>query len=380
MKKIAVLGAGSYGTAMAYHLAKKYENNDQFTVFLYGRNSETVDEINIKHSNKKYTSTSLPKNLQAHNDLEIVIQNADYIIMAIPAQSMREMARKIRPYIKQKNIIINLAKGLEIGSFKRMSQILKEELKEVNDLCSITSLGGPAFAKDIFSHHPIGVTLGGKSYNILEEIRSLFDTAVFDVKITKDVVGVELGGALKNVFGIMAGVMAGIDMGDSIGGDFLTRSIVDMKSFASYMGAKRATLDGRAGLGDLSITCTEGSRNFRFGREFAIQYRNDLSADEIFSNTLKALKIKTVEGYYTLEPLHQLCASRNMFVPIVNNLYKLLYLHTCSPEEAVHNYREKDKIRSREARLPISRILSFLFPRLWYRRERKVSLRDITKK
>lgn len=374
MKKIAVLGAGSYGTATAYHLAKKYENNANVSVCIYARNRDVVNEINEKHTNTSYTSTPLPHNLEAHYELKKAIEGADYVIMGVPAQSMRSVAKDLSSLICKKTIVINLAKGLEVGSFKRMSQVIAEELHLVKRFCHITSLGGPAFSKDIFTHQPIGVALGGKNYKILHEIRDLFDTETFDVKITKDVIGVELGGALKNVFGIMAGVMAGVSMGASINGDFLTRSIVDMKAIASYMGAKRATLDGRAGLGDLAITCTEGSRNFRFGREFAKQYQLDgeQEIEELLQKTLTALKINTVEGFYTLEPLHQLCESINMFVPIVNNLHKMLYQNTISPEGAVHQYRIKDKVRSREARLTISRIFSFLFPRVWYRRERGI--------
>ncbi|WP_372369932.1 NAD(P)H-dependent glycerol-3-phosphate dehydrogenase [Candidatus Uabimicrobium sp. HlEnr_7] len=370
MKKIAVLGAGSYGTAIAYHLAKKFENSREYDVCLYARSKSIVEEINGRNTNNKYTKTILPKNLVAHNSLHEAIDKTNYIIMGVPAQSIRSLAKELSDIVKDKTTIINLAKGLEVGSFKRMSQVVKEELGAIKH--EITSLGGPAFSKDIFAHHPIGVTLGGKNHKTLHEIRLLFDTETFDVKITKDVIGVELGGALKNVFGIMAGVMSGTDMGSSINGDFLTRSIVDMKAIASYMGARRATLDGRAGLGDLAITCTEGSRNFRFGREFAQQYQKNstLTIDVLLKNTLEALQIKTVEGFYTLEPLYQLCESSNMFVPIVNNLYKMLYQSDCSPEEAVHRYRIRDKIRSREARLTISRIFSFLFPRIWYRRER----------
>lgn len=372
MKKIAVLGAGSYGTATAYHLAKKYENDANYSICIYARDKKIVEEINTNHTNKKYTPTPLPHNLIAYDNLQLAIDKADYIIMGVPAQSMRNVTKELAPILRHKTTIINLAKGLEVGSFKRMSQIITEELSMVKHLCEITSLGGPAFSKDIFSHHPIGVALGGKNNKILHEIRLLFDTETFDVKITRDIIGVELGGALKNVFGIMAGIMSGTDMGSSINGDYLTRSIVDMKAIASFMGARRATLDGRAGLGDLAITCTVGSRNFRFGREFAKQYQknSDLPIDKLLENTLQALNIKTVEGFYTLDPLYQLCESSNMFVPIVNNLYKMLYKNECSPEEAVHRYRIRDKIRSREARLTISRVLSFLFPRIWYRRER----------
>jgi glycerol-3-phosphate dehydrogenase len=205
------------------------------------------------------------------------------------------------------------------------------------------------------------------------------------VKLTEDLVGVEIGGAIKNIFGIMAGMMDGLRMGSSIYGDFLTRSIVDMKTIATCMGARTSTLNGRAGLGDLAITCTSESRNFRFGREYArIFYETPPAStsdfEAILKKTFQSLDTPTVEGYYTLNPVYQFCEKHNMFVPIIRSLYSVFYLHTFSPKQAVYDYRIRDKIRIREGRLAFSHLLSFLFPRFWYRREKGFFAKFLNKK
>ncbi len=371
---VAVIGGGSFGSAIAYHLANKYSDNKETRIILYCRNAEMVCELNEKQTNNRYCpDISFPQKLEATSSLEDAINQSDFLILAVPAQAMRSICRLIAPYLTKPVTIINLAKGIEMDTFKRMSIVIQEELKTCPHRLNIMTLSGPAFSRDILQKRPIGVTLAGKNKKHLLETRILFDTPLFDIKITKDIKGVELGGALKNVFAIMAGMMEGLEMGQSIYGDFLTRSIVDMKTISTYLGAKRATLDGRSGLGDLDITCTENSRNFRFGREYArvhqeLTQQGKISGD-VLEKTFTSLNTRTVEGYFTLKPIYDFCTTKNMFVPIINQLYNVLYENKCSPQDAIQNYRIQDKIRIRENRLTLSRVLFFLFPKLWYRRE-----------
>jgi glycerol-3-phosphate dehydrogenase (NAD(P)+) len=378
-EKITVVGGGSFGTAVAYHLAKKHMQNPETQVVLYVRNEEVVKEIATRHTNTQYAkNVILPANLKAVSLLQEAVRDSDFLLLGVPAQTMREVCRSLRHHIFRPLVVVNLAKGLEIGTFKRMSQVVAEELRGIAYRCSITTLGGPSFAHDILADRPVGVTVGGANKNSLMRVRSLFDTSTFDVKITYDETGVELGGVLKNVFAIMCGMMDGLNMGTSIYGDFLTRSIVDMKNIATRMGARASTLNGRAGLGDLSITCTPQSRNFRFGREYVLKLQEaqknaasgQVNYETLLKSVFKNLDTATVEGYYSLSPVYEFCERHNMFVPIVRALYSVLYCHDCTPQEAVYNYRMQDKIRLREGRKIFSHVLSFLFPKLWYRKER----------
>ena len=372
--KISIIGGGSFGSSLGYHLGKKYNKKD-VNISIYSIEPEVVKEINNSHTNSKYAGNIVfPNNITATDNVQKSLENAKFILLAVPAQAIRNVCINIKSYIPNNVTIINVAKGLEIGTFKRISQIVAEELKTLNNSYKFVTLSGPTFAKDIFNNSHIGITVGGKERKVLFRVRKLLDTPTFDVKITTDLIGVELGGSLKNVFAIMAGMMHGLGMGESIAGDFLTRSIVDMKSIAMYMGARRCTLDGRPGLGDLAISCTPHSRNFCFGQKFVQIYDNLKNTpdfpDQILSKTFESLNCKTIEGYYTLKPLYNFCKQKNIFVPIVTNLYSILYLNSCTPPEAIDNYRILDKIRIREGNLNISKILHFLFPRIWYRRER----------
>ena len=313
--KISIVGGGSFGSSLGYHLGKKYDGTD-VNISIYSIEPEVVKEINNSHTNSKYAGGIVfPNNITATGDIKESLERTKFILLAIPAQVTRNVCKDIKQYLPNNVIIINVAKGLEIGTFKRISQIVFEELKTLSSSYKFVTLSGPTFAKDIFNNSHIGITVGGKERKVIFEVRKLFDTPTFDVKIRTYLIWVELGGSLKNVFAIMAGMMNGLGMGESIAGDFLTRSIVDMKSISMYMGARRCTLDGRPGLGDLAISCTPHSRNFRFGQKFVqiykkLQNKPDFP-DKILSKTFDSLNCKTIEGYYTLKPLYNFCKQKN---------------------------------------------------------------------
>lgn len=357
MKKMVFIGAGSYGTAVANHVAEKHK--DSAHVLIYGRDKKTVDEINLNHRNTKYLSGhELSRHLKSTSDLDEAVTVADYIFMGIPAQHVRKMTSQIRNYVITDVEVINLAKGVEVDSLKRMSEVIGEELNGIKPSYNIMTLSGPSFAKDVVDpKKSVVLSLGGNRKRRLEKTREMLHTNSFRVFACKDIVGVEIGGALKNVYAIMAGIMKGAGEGDSYLGEYIPRALVEMDSIVRHFGARRDTTRGVSTLGDLIITCSESSRNFRFGEAFA----RTGSIEE-------AMGGKTIEGYHTLEAMHKFVESKNMFAPIIRELHEILYESSKDPKDAITSFRQADSLRTWENIRFFSKVLGKVLPKFWYRR------------
>ncbi len=379
MTKISFIGSGSYGTAVAHHVAEKYAEQADTEVIIYGRDNDIIDEINQEHTNNKYlNSAPLSKNLKATSSLEEAAREADHLFISVPAQQVRKVIQGCKSYIPQKTKLTNLAKGIEVDSLKRMSQVIYEETKTSKN--QILTLSGPSFARDIVNPNgSVALTLGGSSENYIEEVRDLLHTTDFQVFGSDDLVGVEFGGALKNVYAIMAGIMKGSGAGDSYLGSYIPRATVEIDTISRFFGAHRDAARGLSGAGDLIITCSEASRNFRFGRCYAECFQEAQCGEKAIEMANERLGHKTVEGYHTLKAIHQFVTDHNMFAPIVRELNDILY-HPKesgkSPKDAITSFREQDGIRKWEKRPLISRMLGRVMPHLWYRRE-SFSISDI---
>ena len=369
--RIAFIGAGSYGTAVAHHLARTREQE----ILIYGRNPETVAEINTQHTNKRYLGDySLSSFLKATNDLEATVSHAELLMIAVPAQSVRAVVTQIRDYLPENVTIVNLAKGIEVDTLKRMSEVICESLQGVLPRCQIMTLSGPSFAADVVDpDKSVALTLGGEKRSDLKRIRDVLHSQSFRVFACRDLVGVELGGALKNVFALMAGLMKGAGEGNSYLGEFIPRALVEIDTIKRYFGARRDTSRAVSSLGDLIITCSEASRNFRFGRAYAQCFADADPDDDVVEMAFRAIGNKTVEGYHTLKPIYRFVCEKNMFSPIVRELYDILYdakNSGKSPQDAIASFRLADSMRTWENLRTYSRVLSAVFPQHWYRRYR----------
>lgn len=367
-KKVSVLGSGSYGTAVAHHLAEK--NGDE--VHLYGRDPSVVAEINSNRTNTKYLGDGkLSNKLAATTDLEEAVNDVDYLFVAVPAQQVRRFMQRVEGYINSKTRIVNLAKGIEVKTFKRMSEVIKEESKVRKG--NILTLSGPSFARDIVNPDgSVALTLGGIDERTVQETRDLIHTTDFQVFGSTDLVGVELGGALKNVYALMAGIINGSGGGDSYLGAYLPRATVEIDTISRFLGAHRDTMRGLAVEGDLTITCSEASRNFRFGKFYAESYNEVMCGEKAITLANEKLGFKTVEGYHTLKAIHRFVTDYNMFAPIVEELFDIFYRPKesgKSPRDAITSFREQDGIRQWENRPLASRVVGRVLPSLWYRRK-----------
>ncbi|MDQ0418044.1 glycerol-3-phosphate dehydrogenase (NAD(P)+) [Croceifilum oryzae] len=328
MKNVAVLGAGSWGTALASVLA---ENGNETK--LYARRSSAVQEINTYHTNEHYLpNASLAPSLQASDDLSEVIQPSDVVVFVVPSQSLRETARSVRPYLKPHSVIVHASKGLEIHTFKRMSQVLAEELPEHAN--QIVALTGPSHAEEVIQKLPTAVVVASVDQHAAEVAQSCFMNSYFRVYTNTDVIGCEIGGALKNVIALATGLCSGMEFGDNGIAALLTRGLAEMARLGFAMGAQPNTFVGLAGVGDLIATCTSPhSRNWRAG--------NMISQGKKLDQVLSEMGM-VVEGVKTTEAAYTMAKHYQVEMPITEQLYEVLFADKC-PREALMDLMSRDK-------------------------------------
>jgi glycerol-3-phosphate dehydrogenase (NAD(P)+) len=367
----AVVGAGSYGTAIAHHFASCADHE----VILYGRDPDVVAGINTRHHNPRYLAGySLSPRLAATTDLSEAVQGAAAVFLAVPAQSMRQVIGDVRGHLHEAAVVISLAKGIEIRTLRRMSEIIASSLREAGRSNTVTALSGPSFARDVVDpEKSVALSLGGRSRRRLKQVREQLHSPRFRVFACRDLAGVEWGGALKNVFALMAGIMRGAGEGDSYLGEFIPRALVEIDTIKHYFGARRDTSRAVSSLGDLIISCSEASRNFRFGRAYVEGFVGTRSGPAAVEFAYSAVGSRTVEGYHTLQAIHRFVNEKSMFAPIIRELYDILYdadRTGKSPADAIASFRQADSLRTWENLRTYSRILGIMFPRHWYRRHR----------
>jgi glycerol-3-phosphate dehydrogenase (NAD(P)+) len=257
--KVGLLGGGSWGTTVASMVSR---NTD---VTLWARDIETVTEINNKHSNEKYLpGAKLTESLVATNDLKEAVEGKDVIVMAIPSQNFRSVLKMVKEHIRPWVPVISLTKGLELSTGKRMSEIIKEVL--LGHPAGV--LTGPNLAREIMSGSAAASVIAMEDTVIIREIQKLFQTGLFRVYTNHDLIGCELGGVLKNIIAIAAGMGDGLGAGDNTRSAVITRGLAEMTRLGVAMGGEMQTFSGLAGIGDLVATCTSSqSRNRTVGYE-----------------------------------------------------------------------------------------------------------------
>lgn len=309
IKKISIIGAGSWGTTLAVLLAEK-----KYGINLWVREKELLDVIKKERVNKWFLpSIKIPDNVIATNSLEEAISDRDLIVFAVPSEFLRNIAKESSKYVKNQ-IIVNVAKGIEYKTYKRMSQVLEEELKNVK----IVALSGPNHSEEVSKKIPTATVIASKDLDCLSEVKNIFSTDYFKVYPYDDVIGVEICGAVKNITAIAIGICDGLGLGDNAKGSIITLGLTEMNRFGRYFGAKQKTCYGLAGVGDLVATCTsKHSRNRFIGEKIA----KGLSLDEI----KEEMHGMVAEGIKTTKAVYELSKNNNINLPLTTQVYEVLF-------------------------------------------------------
>lgn len=331
--KITVIGAGSWGTALANLLAGNGEE-----VKIYARDKDVVDSINQQQRNLKYfPEHKLHSNLTAFNNLKQSLKDVNVIVISVPTQALNGVLDEIKNLISSDTIIISTAKGIDENSFKTNSQMIKDA-----DFNNVVVLSGPTHAEEVMDKLPTAIVSAAQNKESAERVQDLFMSKYFRVYTNPDIKGVELGGALKNVIAVASGICDGLDFGDNTRAALITRGLNEMSRFVNYHGAKDLTLAGLSGMGDLVVTCTSmHSRNRRFGIEIG-KGKNLLEA--------KAEVNQVVEGVKTTRAIYKWLISEeiDLEMPITRQVYQVLF-ESKDPYQAVEELMLRSKKHEMES-------------------------------
>lgn len=312
MEKITVFGAGSWGTALAMVLA---ENGYDTLVWSY--RDEQAIEINEHHTNSNYLpNITLPEQLKATTSIKEAIDHSSIFVMATPTKAIREVCGNIVPHLNKKIFLVHVSKGIEPDTLIRVSEIFEEEIPSeyIEDL---VVLSGPSHAEEVVLHHPTTITAASKNLKAAEKVQDIFMNQYFRVYTSDDVTGVELGGALKNVIALAAGISDGLNYGDNAKAALITRGLAEITRLGVKMGGNPFTFSGLTGMGDLIVTCTSvHSRNWRAG--------NLLGKGNKLDTVLEEMGM-VVEGVRTTKAAYQLAKKYDVSMPITEALYEVLF-------------------------------------------------------
>lgn len=321
--KVSVIGAGSWGTALSQAII---DNGHE--CLLYSRDEKIRDEINNFHSNVRYLKDIiLPEKLRATSSLEEAVKYAEVIIMAVPTKVMREVASEVNRYLDQAKYIIHVSKGLEIDTNLRMSEVISQSVDE-DKLRGVGVLSGPSHAEELVLRHPTVVAIASESDELNTLAQKIFQNKYFRIYVNKDIIGVEIGGALKNIIAVGSGIIDGLGLGDNAKAALVTRGLIEITRMGKKMGAQELTFLGLGGIGDLVVTCTSiHSRNYNCGLLIGKGYSLDEAIEKLDM---------VAEGVRTAKVCYQLSKVYNVYMPITENIYKVLY-EGMSLEDCVNN-------------------------------------------
>jgi len=309
MSEVAFLGGGSFGTALSIMLAKK-----GISVNIWDRKLSVINDINIKRENIKYLpGVIVPAGVTAYIDIEKVICDCKIIVLAVPSHVIREISKMIAPYLKDGQIVVSIAKGIEEGSSKRISEVIEEEIPSN----PIVILSGPSHAEEVALDIPTTVVVTSKQMQYAKIVQDVFMTSKFRVYTNEDIIGVEIGGAVKNIIALAAGVSDGIGYGDNSKAALMTRGMSEIIRIGTMLGGKTETFYGLTGMGDLIVTCTSmHSRNRRAGILIGKGSSMDKACEDIGM---------VVEGIKAIKAFYELKEKLQVSMPITDVLYKVLF-------------------------------------------------------
>ncbi len=326
MAKVGVIGAGSWGTALAVLLHK---NGHEITV--WSKFQTEIDMLNKEHEHKdKLAGVKLPEDMIFTTDLEASIKDKDLLVMAVPSPFTRSTSQLMKEYVAQGQIIVNVAKGIEENSVMTLSEIIEEEIPQA----TVAVMSGPSHAEEVGRGIPTTIVVGARKKSTAEYISELFMNEVFRVYISPDVLGIELGGSLKNVVALAAGMADGLGYGDNTKAALITRGITEIARLGIAMGGQFETFCGLTGIGDLIVTCASmHSRNRRAGIL--------IGQGKTMEEAMEEVKM-VVEGVYSAKAAMQLAKKYNVQLPIIEQVNLILF-EGKSADEAVKDLMLRDK-------------------------------------
>ncbi|WP_379129154.1 NAD(P)H-dependent glycerol-3-phosphate dehydrogenase [Paenibacillus sp. sgz500958] len=332
--KVTVLVAGSWGTALATVLASNHSE-----VYLWTRNPEQAAEINGSHTNHHYLpEIQLASNIIATTDMELAVAGSKAVVIVAPSSGMRQIAGSLKKYWREDMLCVHATKGFETETMKRMSTVISEELgiSESN----IVVLSGPSHAEEVVRHCPTTVVVASPNDAAAEAAQELFINNDFRVYTNRDLIGVELAGALKNIIALGAGLSDGLGFGDNAKAALLTRGLAEISRVGVEMGANPLTFSGLAGIGDLVVTATsQHSRNWRAG--------SMLGKGKPLQDVLDSMGM-VVEGIRTTQAAYAISAELGVQMPITDQIYHVLFQGR-SPRNAVEALMGRDRKTEMEA-------------------------------
>lgn len=323
---ITIIGGGSWGLGLSKVLS---DNNHQ--VLVYDVNEKIVEKINTLHICLQLNEY-IPKDIKATTDLKKAVEFSDILLFVVPTKVLRVAIANALPYIKSKKLFVNAAKGIEPETFKRVSEIFEEMIpKEYFE--GFVALSGPSHAEEVIRGLITVITSASKNETHAKRVQDLFhNTDYFRVYSSTDLIGVELGGALKNIFALASGLLRGQGLGDNASAALMTRGLVEMGKIYEHFGASKESLMGLTGVGDLIVTCTSPhSRNYQAG--YKIGTGKDLN------ETLNSMTM-VVEGIRTCEAAYHLSHQYALDTPIINAIYQVVF-NRVEPKKALQNLLER---------------------------------------
>ncbi len=314
---LAVIGAGSWGTAQANLLAQK-----GYSVSLWVHNPELAKTIERERENTTYLpGIQLAESLLVCTSIEQALGNVEFVVMAVPSQHVRGIAQQFKPYVTPETIIVSTSKGIEHNTLLRMSQVLGELLP-----CRVGALSGPSFAIEVARQYPTAVVAAADEAQVAKKIQQIFHTPYFRVYINNDVVGTELGGAIKNIMALATGISDGLGFGLNTRSALINRGLIEIAKLGAALGAKPITFLGLAGMGDLVLTCTgDLSRN----RQVGLKIGQGQKLDHILAEMRMV-----AEGVETTKSALALARKNGVDMPITEQVHAVLF-EDKSPRQAV---------------------------------------------
>jgi glycerol-3-phosphate dehydrogenase (NAD(P)+) len=325
MEKITILGAGTWGMGIAILL-----NNNHHQVTVWSAVSEELDMLKNTHCHKNLPEVTIPESISYEYDLETAVKDADVIVMAVASVFTRSTSKKLAPYVKDGQIIVNVAKGIEEETLMTLTDQISDEIPNAN----VCVLSGPSHAEEVSRMIPTTCVVGAKDKKTAEYLQNLFMSPVFRVYTSPDILGIELGGSLKNVIALAAGAADGLGYGDNTKAALITRGMSEMTRLATAMGASMETLYGLSGIGDLIVTCASmHSRNRRAGILIGKGYTMDEAMAEVKM---------VVEGVYCAKAAKTLAEKYQIEMPIVEAVNEVLFGNKTA-KQAVEDLMLRDK-------------------------------------
>jgi len=314
MSRVSVIGAGAWGTALAISLGRQTGHVTR----LWANEPDVVASVTRSRVNERFLpGFEIPSSVDATNDLAAAVDGAEIVVSVMPSQYCRALFERLGPLLSRETLVVSCTKGLENGTLLRMSEVIEETLRRQKFTPRVGALSGPSFAKEVARGDPTAVTIASSDSELARWVQQAFNSSRFRVYTNDDVIGVELGGALKNIIAIAAGICHGLDLGHNSVAALITRGLAEIARLVVACGGRLDTMAGLAGLGDLVLTCTgDLSRNRSVGVE--------LGKGRRLTEIIDAMHGAVAEGVFTTKAAVGLARKKNVEMPITEQMFAIL--------------------------------------------------------